>query len=446
MPPPPPTCVDDCPGTTDCVIVESAEDPCCSRTNYLDCMEVVLGTAACSDEQECSVFCENSGTTTCGDRNPIRDCIGDFGDWGPCLQHGSDPPAVMTCTEFEDVALIPNYEQRTYSITQPAANGGQPCPYEEGYVQDRQCARDPCPIDCQLDSSRPWGDGWQPACETGSACSPVLQTRRPEIIREPSNGGAACPGEETNVCIYAGTCSRDCTAVREPVDGVCSRSCAGRRRVAVHELTQRAQGDGNRFGTADGDCSQEAVRCFDKLTQADCDGWQSSSEGLNGECVWDPDALAPEGACNFIEYEVCSVGDSQLNCEAPTVHRLTLAVDIEQLDDTFDSTFKAEIAGTVTRYFENADMPYELSPERVVVHSKLSGSVVVIFSFTNPAGPYAYELPTNEDIEDALANVCNCRSSIRNTVLVACMFCENSCDPVQNSQTLTACVCMYFLL
>jgi hypothetical protein len=84
------------------------------------------------------------------------------------------------------------------------------------------------------------------------------------------------------------------------------------------------------------------------------------------------------------------------------LHRLTLANDIEGLDETFESTFQAEIAGTVTRFYENRPTAYELDPQRVVVHATIPGSVVVIFSFTNPAGPNAFELPTNADITLAL--------------------------------------------
>jgi len=38
------------------------------------------------------------------------------------------------------------------------------------------------------------------------------------------------------------------------------------------------------------------------------------------------------------------------------------------------------------------------------VHTKLAGSVVVVFSFTNPTGPNAFEMPTNSDISVALNN------------------------------------------
>ena len=65
-----------------------------------------------------------------GKVEPPVDCEGDWGDWGKC----------NVCGEH-------GQKQRTYSVTQPAANGGQDCPFKDRATQSTACKSDelPCP-------------------------------------------------------------------------------------------------------------------------------------------------------------------------------------------------------------------------------------------------------------------------------------------------------------
>ncbi|MBU1977563.1 MAG: hypothetical protein KJ958_00165, partial [Gammaproteobacteria bacterium] len=102
-----------------------------------------------------------------------EDCVG---DWGDC---------VGECTTEPSTGI------QTFTITKPAAWGGQECEFEDGATRD--CPIDPCPIDCE------WGE-WS---ECDVDCGPGMQTR--EILIEAAWGGLECEGPTEQEC-YAGDC------------------------------------------------------------------------------------------------------------------------------------------------------------------------------------------------------------------------------------------------
>lgn len=57
------------------------------------------------------------------------DCVGSFGAWSDCS-------AVACGTE--------GTEQRTFNVTSKAANGGSPCEYTRGHVEERKCEAAAC--------------------------------------------------------------------------------------------------------------------------------------------------------------------------------------------------------------------------------------------------------------------------------------------------------------
>ncbi len=65
-----------------------------------------------------------------GKVEPPVDCEGDWGDWGDCNVCGDH-----------------GQKTRTYRVTQPAANGGQDCPFTDAATQHTACKPDerPCP-------------------------------------------------------------------------------------------------------------------------------------------------------------------------------------------------------------------------------------------------------------------------------------------------------------
>ena len=155
--------------------------------------------------------------------------------------------------------------------------------------------------------------------------------------------------------------------------------CAGRKQVNRHAMTQRAEGTGETCGTGAGQCDCTAASsCFQLQTSQACNA------EATGTCTWTPAGLSGAGACDYFEYQECNTGDSPQQCGTPFVHRLTLATEVEALPDDFDSVFRTEIASAVTRYYaaQPTGPSYVLTSDRVVVHSMLAGSVVVIFSFT----------------------------------------------------------------
>eukprot|EP01050_Picozoa_sp_SAG11_P022030 SAG11_NODE_4056_length_2084_cov_1.550630_1_plen_481_part_00 len=78
-------------------------------------------------------------------------------------------------------------QTRSYTVSTPAANGGEACPEDE--TQD--CNMNPCPVDCE-GMWQDWDD-----IECSAACGGGTQTRSYTVSTPAANGGEACPEVET---------------------------------------------------------------------------------------------------------------------------------------------------------------------------------------------------------------------------------------------------------
>ena len=118
--------------------------------------------------------------------NTAVDCVGAFGDW-----YAAGDCNVACGTGTQEVA-------RAYSVTTPAADGGQECPYQDGYIDTstQSCDAGPCdapqaePVDCV----GAFGD-WYTTGECNVTCGTGTQDTAREftITTAAANGGTDCP-------------------------------------------------------------------------------------------------------------------------------------------------------------------------------------------------------------------------------------------------------------
>jgi hypothetical protein len=105
------------------------------------------------------------------DPDPVAiDCYGGWSEWGEC--------------EFF-------MQAREYVVIMPEANGGEPCPVEDGTIETQDCGAPP--VDCE----GTWSE-WGPCSVT---CGGGTQQRNFTVTTPAANGGAACPvSPETQAC------------------------------------------------------------------------------------------------------------------------------------------------------------------------------------------------------------------------------------------------------
>jgi hypothetical protein len=201
------------------------------------------------------VACQASGgevqTQPCsgGACSPVH-CVGTWSEWSICSA-GCD-------------------QTTTYSITQPASNGGSTCPNAEGEVQTRACSGGSCSSSAgDPDCEGSWG-AWS-SCS--SACT---ETATYSIRKAPAPGGAACPvadgAVQTRPC-SGGSCSLSAVAV-DCAGGwgewsSCSSACT---QSATYSIGQPAANGGVSCPVADGaarsrPCSGGACKAVDCVGQ-----------------------------------------------------------------------------------------------------------------------------------------------------------------------------------
>lgn len=117
------------------------------------------------------------------DPDPVAiDCYGGWSEWGEC--------------EFF-------MQAREYVVIMPEANGGEPCPVEDGTIETQDCGAEP--VDCV----GTWS-AWSADCSDGTYnggiwTGPEDRVRTFTVTTPAANGGAACPPlevrETCDVCV-----------------------------------------------------------------------------------------------------------------------------------------------------------------------------------------------------------------------------------------------------
>ena len=107
------------------------------------------------------------------------DCLGSWSEYGEC-SHTCGPDGL---------------QQRSFSISQLASNGGLACAHEAGEVESQSCNTN---VQCAIDCEGEWPDFGQ----CSEVCGPGTRTRQFQVTA-PAQYGGACPEEGT-------TQSEDC--------------------------------------------------------------------------------------------------------------------------------------------------------------------------------------------------------------------------------------------
>ena len=160
------------------------------QRNYQISVSAQHGGNACS---------ENDGQTenrSCPDLDPCPvDCVGSWGDYGTCTS---------TCGG--------GTKRREYSITTPAAHGGQECPANNGETEDIACNTQPCPVDC-VGSWGEWG-------ECSEECGDGSKRRTYSVTIPAENGGVNCEnshGDTQDQVCNEGSCDSGFNVDGEPI-------------------------------------------------------------------------------------------------------------------------------------------------------------------------------------------------------------------------------------
>jgi hypothetical protein len=176
------------------------------------------GGAACPtspracNTQACNIDCEGSWGTcsaTCGGgtQNYIV-TVAQSGTGAACPaspracneQACTEPPPVVNCEgTWGSCSATCGGGSQTFTVTQPAANGGTACP-----TSPRACNEQACPVDCQGS----WG-----SCS--ASCGEGTETFT--VTTPAANGGVACPAPTTRPCNMAPCVPPGSCTTRHPI-------------------------------------------------------------------------------------------------------------------------------------------------------------------------------------------------------------------------------------
>lgn len=160
----------------------------------------------------------NSFMNAIDDATP-QDCVSSPGDdFGPCSQ---------TCGGGVQV--------KEPKIITPPTRGGKPCLPPE----IRPCNVDvPCPIDCEVDTGKPWVE-WS-SCS--AECGGGTQTRAANVKTLPAHGGKSCPPDEVRPC-NLGECKTNCQYSWGEWQA-CDRPCGGGNQKRFPTILVPPTGEG----------------------------------------------------------------------------------------------------------------------------------------------------------------------------------------------------------
>ena len=237
----------------------------------------------------------NANANADADANAVQpvDCEGSWSAWGDCSadcgggtqqrtytvtteaanggaacsdphNHGQTRPCnTEACAAVDCVGDFPEWgacsvpcgggtKRRSYEITTQAANGGAACQHAEGVQQTAPCNTHPCPIDCVGDFG-----AWS-ACS--ASCGDGKQQRTYNVSATAQHGGAACSNAHGH--IEERDCNEgDCPAVNcvgsWSAWGACSEDCGGGTMERTYTVTTPRVGSGSECEAADGATESE---------------------------------------------------------------------------------------------------------------------------------------------------------------------------------------------
>eukprot|EP00750_Incisomonas_marina_P011025 INCI16332.2.p1 GENE.INCI16332.2~~INCI16332.2.p1 ORF type:complete len:1450 (-),score=213.01 INCI16332.2:215-4564(-) len=240
---------------------------------------------------------------TCNDVPCPTDCLGTWTPWSSCN---------ATCGNSSS--------SKTFAVEMPAANGGLQCNVSDGAVQTRNCANEPCPVDCT---------GFWSAWETcPTTCGTNSHARTFSIYVASAAGGVECefdPGSvETQACSTK-ACPVDCDGAWGSWSD-CPVSCGGGGVVERTFVRYAAESDGGIACVAsDGDVSTTLCATGDCPT--DCVGtwapWSACAETCGVGVTWrtfhvDIEASAGGKNCtapdSALESATCATNSCPTDC------------------------------------------------------------------------------------------------------------------------------------
>eukprot|EP00929_Paragymnodinium_shiwhaense_P112282 TRINITY_DN80542_c0_g1_i1.p1 TRINITY_DN80542_c0_g1~~TRINITY_DN80542_c0_g1_i1.p1 ORF type:complete len:912 (+),score=204.02 TRINITY_DN80542_c0_g1_i1:163-2898(+) len=179
------------------------------------------------------------------------DCDGYWDDWGLCTK---------TCGG--------GVRQRFFTVTTPARDGGQQCPYK----QQEECNMDACPVNCDGE----WGN-WS---ECSLTCGGGSQVKDFYVKTQARQGGEQCKQPaQTRLCNIQ-PCAVDCEGYwSQP--GECSKPCGGGQQTRRFVVT-KVQAHGGQPCPK----SPEKLACNTRPCAVDCRGeyskWSNCSKTCGG--------------------------------------------------------------------------------------------------------------------------------------------------------------------
>jgi len=195
------------------------------------------------------------------------DCDGSFGDFSECS---------LSCGN--------GTQAKTFSVTTPAAHGGENCTAEDGDTEAQPCATEACPVDCDGDWTA-WG-ACSKTCDVGS------QFRSFVTETAAAFGGQLCSTtfgavngsiQEQNCATHG--CPGDCTGVWSEWTA-CSTSCGGGDQNRTFNVTVLPLAGGvscsETYGASDGE--QESRTCSTSDCPVDCLGEYSNFSSCSVSC------------------------------------------------------------------------------------------------------------------------------------------------------------------
>eukprot|EP01052_Picozoa_sp_SAG31_P015833 SAG31_NODE_1028_length_10273_cov_22.700413_4_plen_1559_part_00 len=252
-----------------------------------------------SEEQDCNidacpVDCEGSWspweacTEPCGGGTQLRTYSVD----NPASNGGTECPSETTQTQSCNTQDCPvdcagswsdwdacsaecdgGTQQRVYTVSVQASDGGTACPSDS--PETRSCNLQGCPVPC-AGTWRLWSDCSQP-------CGGGTQHRTFTVTTPASNGGTACPATVSQACNTIG-CPVDCSGSWSSWSA-CSAQCGGGQRLRIFSITEPAMNGGSNCSATNGSTDHLTCNvqpCPIVRTPVDCFGdWASWSACSN---------------------------------------------------------------------------------------------------------------------------------------------------------------------
>jgi hypothetical protein len=198
------------------------------------------------------------------------------------------------------------HQNRSRTITTPAANGGTPCP--QAMSETQACNSDPCPVNCALND---WPTQWSPCSKS---CGSGVQSMSTTVKIQPANGGTPCPELTKTQPCNTQPCPVNCEVSGWHSGGCLAKQiaqeCSG-SQTQTRSVTVAAQNSGTACPalTQSVDCStgcQEVSFDQTACNNSPCpDGWTprnniGSYTGQNGKPNLDQCLSKPNlgGPCN----------------------------------------------------------------------------------------------------------------------------------------------------